>query len=76
MPIIPLFVQANLGSAEKRASAAWVIIPLMPGITVNSAKDQEWRQQSGWSYSGIAAGPPVVVTGPPAGTLPLLGVGR
>lgn len=33
------------------------------GLTPNASKDQEWRQQSGWGYSGILAdnpAPPVV----------------
>lgn len=27
-------------------------------MTPNSGQDQEWRQESGYSYSGIAAGSP------------------
>ncbi len=50
-----------IDSAEKRRSAAgvgyWVV---GPGVTPNSSKDAEWRQQSGWSYSGIAAAAPVL----------------
>ncbi len=30
-----------------------------PGVTPNSSKDAEWRQQAGWGYSGISAGAPV-----------------
>lgn len=44
-----------IDSAEKRKSISGMAI-LMPGITPNSLKDQEWRQESGWNYSGIAAG--------------------
>ena len=48
-----------IDTAEKRRSAAGVgFLPLTPGVTPNAAKDVEWRQQSAWSYSGIApAGP-------------------
>jgi hypothetical protein len=45
-----------IDTAEKRKSAAGVpFLPLGPGVTPNSAKDQEWRQESAWSYSGILA---------------------
>lgn len=56
MPIAPLYIGGTgLDTAEKRASAAWVIIPLMPGITVNADKDVQWRYQSAWTYSGLTA---------------------
>jgi len=61
-----------IDDAEKRRSAAHVGRPSVPGVTPNAAKDQEWRQQAGRSYSGILADSPVV---PPAVTgkvLPLL----
>lgn len=49
-----------IDTAEKRKSAAGVpYLPLGPGVTPNASADQEWRQQSGWSYSGILAGAPV-----------------
>ena len=45
-----------INNPEKRRSAAgvgfWVV---GPGVTPNASKDREWRQQSGWGYSGIAA---------------------
>ena len=45
-----------IDSAEKRRSVAGVAcFPLGPAVTPNSSKDAEWRQQSGWSYSGISA---------------------
>ena len=36
----------------------WIvtILPVGPGVTPNGSKDQEWRQQAGWGYSGIAVG--------------------
>ena len=53
-----------IDSAEKRKSISGVGL-VMPGITSNSGKDQEWRQESGWSYSGIlAAIPPSGTFGP------------
>ncbi len=42
-------------TAEERKSVSGIWLPLIPGVTPNVAKDQEWRQQSGWSYSGILA---------------------
>ncbi len=63
-----------IDSAEKRKSAAgvgfWVV---GPGVTPNSSKDAEWRQQSGWGYSGIAAAAPSGAVG--GKYLPLMGVG-
>lgn len=45
-----------INSAELRRSASGVpFFPLGPGVTPNSDKDKEWRQQVAWSYSGIAA---------------------
>ncbi len=45
-------------NAEKRRSAS-KLLKFKPGVTPNAAKDREWRQQAGRSYSGIlAAGAP------------------
>ncbi len=45
-----------------------------PGVTPNSSKDAEWRQEAGYGYPGIAANSPAGGLG--AGTmLPLTGVG-
>lgn len=55
-----------IDTAEKRRSASQIISGIFAsGVTPNSSKDIEWRQQSGWGYSGIAAGSPqlVVITG-------------
>ena len=46
-----------IDSAEKRKSISGVNY-FNPGVTPNSGQDQEWRQESGYSYSGIAAGSP------------------
>ena len=48
-----------IDSAEKRKAISGIMIPhLIPGVTINSSKDQEWRQEAGWSYSGIEAAEP------------------
>lgn len=50
-----------LDTAEKRMSAASVgQIWLVPGVTPNASKDQEWRQEAAWGYSGVLVGEPVV----------------
>ena len=63
-----------IDTAEKRKSIAGIHMRYSgPGVTNNSAKDQEWRQEAGYSYSGILASAPVTVT---KRMLALLGVGR
>lgn len=42
-----------IDTAEKRRSARYVTSRRSPAVTPNSAKDVEWRQESGWGYSGI-----------------------
>ncbi len=54
-----------IDDAEKRKCASGVQVTLMPGVTNNASKDVEWRQQSGWGYSGIA----------PSGSIPTTGAG-
>ena len=45
-----------IDTAEKRKSAAGIpFLPLGVGVTPNASKDQEWRQQAAWGYSGITA---------------------
>ena len=45
-----------IDTAEKRRSVSGIpFLPLGPGVTPELAKDAEWRQQVGWSYSGIPA---------------------
>jgi hypothetical protein len=45
-----------IDNAEKRKNVAAIGYWLFgPGVTPNSSKDAEWRQQAGWGYSGIAA---------------------
>ncbi len=44
-----------IDSAEKRKSISGIWGGI-PGVTPNSAQDEEWRKESGWSYSGIAIG--------------------
>ncbi len=44
---------------EKRQSVVAVsFYYYAPSVTPNSSKDQEWRQQAGYGYSGIAVGEP------------------
>lgn len=46
-----------IDTAEKRKSISGISLPFFaPGVTPNASKDQEWRQESAWSYSGILAG--------------------
>lgn len=45
-------VISAIDSAEKRKSISGIPL-LIPGVTPNVAKDQEWRQETGWCYSGI-----------------------
>ena len=47
-----------IDSAEKRKSISGIHLNVCPGVTPNSGKDAEWRQESGFSYSGIAAAAP------------------
>lgn len=54
-----------IDSAEKRKSISGIHMNICPGVTPNSGKDQEWRQESGFGYSGILAGSPVA---PPVST--------
>src|SRR3990167_5652407 len=45
-----------IDSAEKRKSVSAIsFYPLGPGVTPNSSKDAEWRQEAGYGYPGIAA---------------------
>ena len=53
-----------IDTAEDRRSVAGVGFYIFLGVTPELAKDAEWRQQAGYSYSGIAAGlPPTGDTG-------------
>jgi len=54
-----------IDSREKRQSIVAISLYSMgPSVTANAGQDQEWRQEAGYSYSGILAGgvpaPPVV----------------
>lgn len=44
-----------IDTAEKRKSLSGIQRSLIPGVTPTAAKDQEWRQESGWGYPGILA---------------------
>lgn len=53
-----------INSREKRQSISGIGMHFTaPGVTANAAKDQEWRQEAGWSYSGIAAAAPSLAVG-------------
>lgn len=59
-----------IDTAEKRKStAAAGCVWMAPGVTPNSDKDQEWRQQSGWGYSGIQSIIIIVTKRPSRGLL-------
>jgi hypothetical protein len=47
-----------IDTAEKRKSISGIHMNICPGVTPNSGQDQEWRQEAGFSYSGIAAASP------------------
>lgn len=49
-----------IDTREKRQSVAWLLPISAPSVTPNASKDQEWRQQSGWGYSGILADTPAI----------------
>lgn len=51
-----------IDTREKRASVAGINRLAGPSVTPNASKDQEWRQEVGYSYSGIAAGGAVGVS--------------
>jgi len=62
-----------IDNAEKRKNVGGICsLPLGPNVTPNSSKDVQWRQQSAWSYSGIAPDTPTVAV---VKNLLLLGVG-
>lgn len=46
-----------IDSPEKRKSISGINF-FNPGVTPNSGQDQEWRQESGYGYSGILAANP------------------
>ena len=51
-----------IDNAEKRKSIIGIFYVAGPGVTPNALKDAEWRQESGYSYAGISAGTPSLVT--------------
>ena len=57
-----------IDNAEKRKAISGIhAYALAPGITNMAAEDQEWRQESGYSYNGILAGGPPGVGQPTMG---------
>lgn len=49
-----------INTAEKRKSISGINKINGPGVTPNVSQDQEWRQESGFGYSGILAALPGV----------------
>ena len=64
-----------IDSKVKRASVAGIALGFMLGVVPDAAEPQEWRQSSGWSYSGIAAAAPALPAAATQRFLALLGVG-
>ena len=58
-----------IDSKEKRASIVGINYISGPSPIPTAAKDQEWRQEVGYSYSGILAGAVAVVLGRRKGLL-------
>jgi hypothetical protein len=54
---------------EKRQSVVGINMIAGPSPTPTAAQDQAWRQEAGYSYSGILADAPVAVTGTRYGLL-------
>ena len=50
-----------IDTREKRASVVGINRLAGPSVTPNAAQDQEWRQEVGYSYSGILASSVIVV---------------
>lgn len=48
-----------IDNREKRQSIIGINMWCGPSPTPNASKDQEWRQQAGYGYSGILADNPV-----------------
>lgn len=44
-----------IDDAEKRRSVVGVHYYMAIGVTPNAAKDEQWRTQAGYSYSGLIA---------------------
>lgn len=42
-----------IDTAEKRRSVSGLLI-VAPGVTPNTSKDAEWRQEAGFGYPGIS----------------------
>ena len=63
-----------IDTAEKRRSVVGVNFFSGPGVTPLSSKDQEWRQESGYGYSGILVTFRLALDGVTAGAFTLDGV--
>ena len=50
-----------IDTREKRQSVVGINFFFGPSPTPNASKDQEWRQEVGYGYPGIAASAPAVL---------------
>ena len=46
----------GIDTREKRQAVSVISTYFSPTTTPNATKDQEWRQETAWSYPGILAG--------------------
>ena len=69
---------ADLDTRDKRSSGILISLPFRGRLpNVDSSVDQPDRQHVPFMYSGIAAGGAgPAPTGPPVGTLTMMGLGR
>lgn len=68
---------ADLDTRDKRSSGILISLPFRGRLPhIDSSVDQPDRQHVPFMYSGIVAGAAEAPTGPPVGTLTMMGVGR
>ncbi len=60
-----------IDTAEKRRSVSGLQQTQIAGVTSNATKDQEWRQEVGWSYPAILAAGAAPLGPLIAGTVPV-----
>lgn len=60
-----------IDNREKRQSVVGINRVVGVSVTPNSGKDQEWRQEAGYGYSGILADNPAPVSFVPSYALNL-----
>ncbi len=63
-----------IDNREKRQSAGSAgMVFMLPGVTPNTSKDGEWRQQAGWGYSGILVAVAILAIGEVTATFTVKG---